>query len=122
MCDSSECVKYISIVEYLNACDHSELLLIIIIFSNLASHSAALDNIVKTFIAETTKLGHNKRGLTDFLTRLQGTFAQTVSALKHVSRYFVFLFIFMEGKSGCHAHISSLFHIAYVLKTQFSDF
>ena len=109
-------------MEYLNACDHSEPLLIIIIFSNLASHNAALDNIVKTFIAETTKLGHNKRGLTDFLTGLQSTFAQTVSALKHVSSYFVVLFIFMEGKPGCYAHIPSLFHIAYVLKTQFFDF
>jgi len=108
-----------SIVEYLNACDHYELLLIIIIFSNLASHNAALDNIVKTFIAETTKLGHSKRGLTDFLTGLQGTFAQTVSALKQVSSYFVFLFIFMEGKSGCYAHIPLLFHIAYILSTIF---
>ena len=109
-------------MEYLNAWDHNELLLIIIIFCNLASHNAALDNIVKTFIAEATKVGHSKRGLTEFLTGLQSTFAQTVSALKHVSSYFVVLFIFMEGKSGCYAHISSLFHIAYVLKTQFSDF
>jgi hypothetical protein len=103
MCDSSECVKYISIVEYLNACDHSELLLIIIIFSNLASHSAALDNIVKTFIAETTKLGHNKRGLTEFLTGLQSIFAQSVSVLKQVSRYFFFSsFLWKVNQAAMH--------------------